>query len=195
MSQLFPCLTAPDDRPALTVDDVTLTRRALVDACARHAAALARLGVRAGDRVGVWTQADLRTPVVLAAHALCGVVSVPLNPRLGAREAAADDGAEAGSRRGRLVAAGLVRAPVVALVAGRLARAVVVAVGLSRRRRRTVPGVLGVDEPVQLAPVEEDAAAVGALVDVDAVALVGAHGSVTLRAGQFHARATGARGQ
>ncbi len=85
---LFPCLAAPDDAPLLTVDDTTLSRAGLARACARHAALLASTGVRPGDHVGVWTQPDLTTPVLLAANALYGAVSVPLNPRLGTREAA-----------------------------------------------------------------------------------------------------------
>lgn len=88
MHPLFPCLAAPDGRPVLEVEGVTLSADAVARAAARHAHVLAALGVRPGDRVGVWTQPDLRTPVALAANALAGVVSVPLNPRLGAREAA-----------------------------------------------------------------------------------------------------------
>ncbi|HEY0133296.1 MAG TPA: AMP-binding protein, partial [Nannocystis sp.] len=84
----FPCLAAPDDTPLLTVDGVTLTRRALALACARHVAWLRAAGVQQGDHVGVWTQPDLATPVALAANALFGAVSVPINPRLGTREAA-----------------------------------------------------------------------------------------------------------
>lgn len=88
MSPLFPCLAAPDDRPVLTVDGRTLSASDVRAAAARHLAALTALGVAPGDRVGVWTQPDLRTPLALAANALAGVVSVPLNPRLGASEAA-----------------------------------------------------------------------------------------------------------
>ncbi|MBK7827574.1 AMP-binding protein [Nannocystis sp.] len=85
---LFPCLAAPDDRPLLTVDATTLTARDLLAAAARHAAFLAAADIHPGDHIGVWTQPHLHTPVALAANALCGVVSVPLNPKLGAREAA-----------------------------------------------------------------------------------------------------------
>ena len=84
---LFPRLT-PDDRPRLTVDGLTLSTRDLLAAAARHAAFLAARDIRPGDHVGVWTQPHLHTPLALAANALCGVVSVPLNPKLGAREAA-----------------------------------------------------------------------------------------------------------
>ncbi len=41
-----------------------------------------------GDRVGVWTQPALETLVALAAHAVAGYVSVPLDPKLGDRELA-----------------------------------------------------------------------------------------------------------
>jgi len=85
---LFPCLAAPDDRPVLTVGDRTLSAAMVAGAAARHVAALAALGVGPGDRVGVWAQPHLHTAVALAANALAGVVSVPLNPRLGASEAA-----------------------------------------------------------------------------------------------------------
>ena len=88
MDALFPCLAAPDGRTVLTVDGVTLTDRQLLAAARRHADVLARMGVRAGDRVGVWTQPDLRTVVALVGGALAGVVTVPLNPRLGEREVA-----------------------------------------------------------------------------------------------------------
>ncbi len=83
---LFPCLAAPDHAPLLTVDGVTLDRHAVAMACARHVAMLVAAGVQRGDHVGA--QPGLATPVALAANALFGAVSVPINPRLGAREAA-----------------------------------------------------------------------------------------------------------
>ena len=88
MRPLFPRLAAPDGRPVLDVDGVTLDAATLARAAARHAHLLTALGVRPGEPVGVWTQPDLRTPVALVACALAEIVSVPLNPRLGAREAA-----------------------------------------------------------------------------------------------------------
>ncbi|MDC0667380.1 AMP-binding protein [Nannocystis radixulma] len=88
MDALFPCLAAPDGRTVLTVDDVSLTDRQLLAAARRHADVLARMGIQPGDRVGVWTQPDLRTVVALVGGALAGVVTVPLNPRLGEREVA-----------------------------------------------------------------------------------------------------------
>ena len=68
-----------------------------------------------------------------------------------------------------------------------------VVVSCSGGPRAAVPGVLRVDQPVELTAVEEDPAALRALVDVDAVALVGAHGPVALRTGQLHARGNGGR--
>ena len=49
-------------------------------------------------------------------------------------------------------------------------------------RVAALPALLGVDQVLQLAPVQEDAAAVGALVDADAAALVGAHEALALGA-------------
>ena len=63
----------------------------------------------------------------------------------------------------------------------------------SRRGVGCVPGVLGVHQPLELAAVEEDPAALGALVDVDAVALVGAHRAVALGTGRLHVGKTSAR--
>jgi malonyl-CoA/methylmalonyl-CoA synthetase len=82
----FPRLSAPDDYPALTFGDRTLTYGALARACSAHAAHLAQAGVQPGERVAVWTHPSLETMVALTANALAGVVSVPLNPGLGARE-------------------------------------------------------------------------------------------------------------
>lgn len=85
---LFPRLLEHDDRSALRTGDGALTYRALARACARHLERLRELGVGAGDRVAVWTHPSLSTAVALAAHASGGVVSVPLNAKLGARELA-----------------------------------------------------------------------------------------------------------
>ncbi len=63
--------------------DEALSYRQLARACRAH---VERLGVAPGSRVGVWTHDTLATPVVLAAHAVAGIVSVPLNPKLGERE-------------------------------------------------------------------------------------------------------------
>jgi len=85
---LFPHLFHPDDRAALRADDGALTYRELARACARHLDALRELGIGEGDRVGVWTHPSVATAVALVAHACGGIVSVPLNPKLGARELA-----------------------------------------------------------------------------------------------------------
>src|SRR3954466_7083756 len=58
----------------------------------------------------------------------------------------------------------------------------------SGRRAGRLPGVvggLGLEELLQFAAVEEDAAALGALIDGDATALVHAHIAVTLRTGHL----------
>lgn len=86
MNELFPRLHAPDDRPALRFEDRALSQRALARAVVGHLARLEALGVGPGDRVGVWTHPSLEAMVALAAHAAGGVVSVPLNPKLGPRE-------------------------------------------------------------------------------------------------------------
>lgn len=85
---LFPCLLAPRDRVVLKVGADTLTDRQLARACRRHADALADAGIGPGERVGVWTQGELATAVAFVGNALAGVVSVPLNPKIGAAELA-----------------------------------------------------------------------------------------------------------
>jgi malonyl-CoA/methylmalonyl-CoA synthetase len=79
-------LLEPDDREALRVDEHVLTYRELARASARHLEALRDAGVKPGDRVAVWTHPSLVTAMTLSAHAAGGIVSVPLNPKLGARE-------------------------------------------------------------------------------------------------------------
>jgi malonyl-CoA/methylmalonyl-CoA synthetase len=83
---LLPKLGHPDPRSAVTVGSRTLGYEELAGACAAHAEGLERAGVRAGDHVAVWTQPELETLVALVGNALYGAVSVPLSPRLGARE-------------------------------------------------------------------------------------------------------------
>ncbi len=83
MDALFERLLDPDDRPALRVGDETLSHRQLARA---SRAWIDRLGVAPGTRVGVWTHDAIATPVILAAHAAAGIVSVPLNPKLGRAE-------------------------------------------------------------------------------------------------------------
>src|SRR4051812_35458817 len=98
-------------------------------------------------------------------------------PTLDLAQHVADHRTEAGARRCRRARGRLVVGPLRPR-------------GLPSGRAVAVPCGLRVDEPVQLATVEEDAAAVRALVDVHAVAFVGPHGAMTLGAGQLHARAT-----
>src|SRR5688572_4937839 len=85
---LFPRLYEPDDREALRVDGASLTYRELARGCARHLDVLRESGIRRGDRVAVWTPPSLTTAVALSAHACAGIVSVPLNPKIGATELA-----------------------------------------------------------------------------------------------------------
>jgi len=81
---LFEGLGAPDARPALRVGDATLTQRQLLRAARAY---LDGLDAEPGDRVALWTHACVATPVILAAHAMAGIVSVPLNAKLGPTEA------------------------------------------------------------------------------------------------------------
>lgn len=83
---LFPRLASPDARLALQVDDRTLDYVSLAHAAGAHVAHLRELGVDRGARVAVWARSDLPTLVALVGNALAGVVSVPLSPKLGARE-------------------------------------------------------------------------------------------------------------
>ena len=83
---LFPRLLEPTDRTALIVDSRAMTWAELASACAAHLEALGDAGIGPGDRVAVWTQRAIETPVALVAHALAGIVSVPLAATLGTRE-------------------------------------------------------------------------------------------------------------
>lgn len=75
-------------RATLRVGDHTLPGDALLRRARAHLGALHALGVAAGDRVAVWADGSPTCAVALAAHALGGVVSVPLNPSAGAKELA-----------------------------------------------------------------------------------------------------------
>jgi malonyl-CoA/methylmalonyl-CoA synthetase len=86
MDSLFPSLAESTDRTAIRVGDHAVTYRELAHACAAHVATLARRGVAPGDRIGVWTQPELATAVAFVAHAAAGMVSVPLDPKLGTTE-------------------------------------------------------------------------------------------------------------
>jgi len=62
----------------------------------------------------------------------------------------------------------------------RLTLPLALVVAVAGARVAALPALLGVDQALELAPVQEDAAAVGALVDGDAAALVGAHVALAL---------------
>lgn len=86
MNRLFPRLDAPGDDVVLEVGAEQLTTARLARLVVAHRLRLQEAGVRPGARVGVWTQPDLRTLVTLVANAAAGVVSVPLDPKLGEKE-------------------------------------------------------------------------------------------------------------
>ncbi|MBK6808018.1 MAG: AMP-binding protein [Sandaracinaceae bacterium] len=86
MQSLLPRMLDPDDAEAVRVDGRTLSYRALAERVAIHLARLDALGVGAGERVGVFTHASLDVVAALVAQVTHGVVTVPLNPALGARE-------------------------------------------------------------------------------------------------------------
>jgi malonyl-CoA/methylmalonyl-CoA synthetase len=85
---LFPDLHAPrgPDRIALRVFDRTLRWDELARACADHVSTLASLGALPGARIAVWTQPAIETLVALIANAAAGYVTIPIDPKLGARE-------------------------------------------------------------------------------------------------------------
>ncbi|OXM60635.1 acyl-CoA synthetase [Amycolatopsis vastitatis] len=74
------------DRTALVQADRTLTYAGLADRVARLAGALARLGVRPGDRVAYLGVNDITVFETLFATARCGAIFVPLNYRLSPTE-------------------------------------------------------------------------------------------------------------
>jgi malonyl-CoA/methylmalonyl-CoA synthetase len=74
------------DRAVLRVGGHVFTAEAVAERIGWHLARVAHLPP--GARVAVVTAPDPWTPLVLAAHALAGLVSVPLNPALGERELA-----------------------------------------------------------------------------------------------------------
>lgn len=70
------------------VGDAGLDGPALLGRAAAHLDALRSHGVGPGDRVAVWATQTLETVIAVAAHALGGVVTVPMNPSVGAAERA-----------------------------------------------------------------------------------------------------------
>jgi malonyl-CoA/methylmalonyl-CoA synthetase len=88
MSSLFPRLEVADDATALRVADRVVTYRELAGACVAHVERLAKIGVHPGDRVAVFTDASLEALVTLVANAAGGLVTVPIDPKMGDRELA-----------------------------------------------------------------------------------------------------------
>ena len=86
MSDFFPLLDRAGDRTALRAGDDSVTWRELAAACHRHAAALARDGVRPGDRRPVLAEPSLSSLIELVGNLAYGAVSVPLSPSLGRAE-------------------------------------------------------------------------------------------------------------
>ncbi len=85
-AELLPILDAAGSRPALIVGERRLSAAALAQAAAEHRAYLHRLGVRPGDRVGVVAEGSIDAAIALVGNVTYGVVSVPINPKLGRRE-------------------------------------------------------------------------------------------------------------
>lgn len=85
---LFDAPLPPRPRPALRFGGLCLTHAELRDRALAHAASLRADGLAPGDRVALWAHPDPDTVVALYGHALAGLVSVPLNPAVGARELA-----------------------------------------------------------------------------------------------------------
>src|SRR5579875_4042062 len=77
------------DGIAVTLDDEALSYRQLERMAARMAAALAPLGLPAGERVVWWSDPDLRSLAGFAAVARAGLVFAPLNPAFSLAEAGA----------------------------------------------------------------------------------------------------------
>lgn len=76
------------DHPALITDERSFTAAELRDEVHRAAAALIALGVRAGDRVAIWSPNTWHWVVACLAIHHAGAAMVPLNTRYTAEEAA-----------------------------------------------------------------------------------------------------------
>jgi acyl-CoA ligase (AMP-forming) (exosortase A-associated) len=91
-TRLHDILTAAAGRrgeaSALTYKDVTLTYAQLWDRSARVAGGLHRLGLRRGDRVGIYLEKRLETVTAVFGASAAGGVFVPVNPLLRARQVA-----------------------------------------------------------------------------------------------------------
>ncbi len=86
--ELRAAATDAADRPAIKLDDLTLTYGDLDAAVARAAGFLQASGVRAGDRVGMQLANTPHFPIVYHAILRVGAVVVPMNPLLKADEIA-----------------------------------------------------------------------------------------------------------
>ena len=76
------------ERDAVIDGDVRITYRELVQAAERAARALIALGVRAGERVGIWAPNRHEWIVAACAIHMAGAVLVPINTRMKGAEAA-----------------------------------------------------------------------------------------------------------
>jgi long-chain acyl-CoA synthetase len=74
------------DRPALRMDDVTLTYAEFLEAASKVAGSLRARGVAPGDRVGLVLPNVVSFPVTFYGALLAGAAVVPMNPLLKARE-------------------------------------------------------------------------------------------------------------
>jgi long-chain acyl-CoA synthetase len=85
---LSAAVAAGPDRPAIRLDELTLSYAQLDGAAARAAGLLRAKGVRAGDRVGLQLPNVPYFPIVYFGALRLGAVVVPLNPLLKDREVA-----------------------------------------------------------------------------------------------------------
>ncbi|MBT8494377.1 MAG: AMP-binding protein, partial [Deltaproteobacteria bacterium] len=70
----------------MTVAGESLQWDELASACVAHRNMLVDAGVEPGDRVAVWAKPTLGTAAAIVGNLAYGVVTVPLNPKLGTRE-------------------------------------------------------------------------------------------------------------
>src|SRR4051794_38561101 len=85
-SELGAAAAEAGDRPAVRLDDTTLTYAVLDAAVARAAGLLRGLGIEPGDRVGMQLPNVPYFPIVYYAALRLGAVVVPMNPLLKERE-------------------------------------------------------------------------------------------------------------
>ncbi|MFC0532175.1 acyl-CoA ligase (AMP-forming), exosortase A system-associated [Phytohabitans kaempferiae] len=76
------------ESPALTYKDTTLTYAQLWDRSTRVAGGLSRLGLRRGERVGIYLEKRLETVTAVFGASAAGGVFVPVNPLLRPRQVA-----------------------------------------------------------------------------------------------------------